>query len=412
MTTTNYQFTYLWMVLSILSTFTLSLEIVHYNIMYKPIYNTVEQIAFQKNAITLAGGVINYPDTNIVYSSLSGQFPYVEFASDQTGNGPLLTRYQSEDGDEKDKWDARIANAKRFKVYNEDMNKTPDQDMISNNLYYYGIVLYSEEEVQLPKTYYITSLYHTGGVKILANMLIEDSGFLNYMSNYLNRILFYQDLIRIWKKLALHMKMKICVGSPSNITVRVPDEKNTDYRPIFRHPEWAVGLGQRCENYIPNFSSKSVLTGKTESTETYQRTIETFTLGRIIYFIEIMMAHKTYESSKKLTVILDEMSARETMIFEDRGSTDKKYNNASLLEANGVYRKTIKEYREANPFQDGNTNKAVNAMSEKMFDLLEKMVGENSVMSGRPNWNDVEKEFTTLAQKVAPYFKDRRLLVI
>ena len=125
-----------------------------------------------------------------------------------------------------------------------------------------------------------------------------------------------------------------------------------------------------------------------------------------------MMAHQTYESSNNLTALLDEMSAREAKIYEDRGSTQDKYSNTSLFEAHEVYRKMIKQYREANPIEDGDTNTAVNDMSEKMFDFLEKMVGENNVMNGRPNWNDVGKGFTKLLNIVSPYYQERRLVLI
>ena len=413
MTTANYQFRYLWMVLSILSTCTFSLEIIHMSTLNDSQYSTVERVAFQLNAITIAGGVIKYKKKNLVYNSLCGEFPRAEFAKDKTGNGALLTRYQSEDTDEKDKWDVRITNAEKFKEYNENQNKSANQEMISANLYYYGLLLYSEEDVSQPKSYYITSLYQTGGVKILKEMLEDDQGFFKYMANPYNRILFYLDLVRIWKTVAVTMKMRICVGSPSNITVRVPDGDNPIYRPIFRHPEWAVGLGQKCEDYAPNYSSKSVITGKIESSETYQMTIETFTLGRIIYFIEIMMAHQSYEKMSMDTSILDEMSAREAMIYEDRVTTEDKYSNASLFEAHEIYRNMIKGYREENPIQNENVNTALKSMYEGLFDLLDTMVRENNVMNGRPNWDNVGKSFTNLLGIVSPYFhQQRRLLLI
>ena len=412
MTTRYYQLPYVCVVLSILITCTLSLELIQYNIIFDDNYSHIEKVAFQKNAISLAGGVFKYQKKNMICSSTIGQLSYSEFAKDKTGNGSLLTRYHTQDPDDKDKWDARIANAKKFAVYNENQDKSENQDMISNNLFYYGLLFFNEEDFDGNISHYITSLYYTGGVKVLTDMLTDDDEFFTYMTNPYNRILFYLDLVRIWKKLAVDMKMRICLGAPSNITVRVPDEDNTDYRPIFRHPEWAVGLGQPCEDYLPNYSSKSLLTSNIESTEIYQKTIETFTLGRIIYHAEILLAHKTYESGKGESTILDEMTKREEKIYEDRGFTDELYSNASLFEAHGVYRKIIKEYRKANPLEDENANTAVNTAYEGMFNLLDTMVRENSVMNGRPNWVDVGKAFISLAQKVAPLFNVRRLLLI
>ena len=412
MTTVNYQYTYLWMVLSILITCTLSLQVIPYNTMFEEHLNTVEKIVFQKNAITIAGGVMKYKKKNLVYNSLCGEFPRAEFASDKTGNGPFLTRYQTTDGDDQYKWDTRIENALKFEPFNQNHDKSVNQSMISNNLYYSGMILYNNENDQTPLSYYITSLYHTGGVKVLKDMLTDDEGFLQFMSNPYKRMSFYLDFVRIWKKLAVALKMRICVGSPPTITVRVPDDENPTYRPIFRHPEWAVGLGQPCEDYAPNYSSKSILIGKLENTETYQKTIETFTLGRIIYYIEIILAHQTYEKIKGVNTILDEMSAREAKIYEDRGSTEETYSNTSLFEAHGVYRKIIKQYREANPIQDGDTNKVVNDTYEEMFDLVDKMVGENDLMNGRPNWDNVGTGFIKLAQKVAPFYQERRLVLI
>ena len=416
MTTANYQFTYLWVVLSILITGTLSMEIIQMSTLKDSESANEEKVAFQLNAMTLAGGFTKYKKTNLIYNSLSRDFPYSEFAQDKTGNGPMITRYQSKDANEKDKWDVRIENAVKFKEYNENEDKSANQNMISNNLSYAGLLYYSEKdelvETNTPANYYITSLYHTGGVGILRDILANDEAFLAYMANPYNRILFYLDLVRIWKTVAVDMKMRICVGSPLTMTVRVPDGDNPTYRPIFRHPEWAVGLGQKCEDYAPNYSSKSVITGKIESSETYQMTIETFTLGRIIYFIEIMMAHQIYERKNKANTIVKELSSRETKILKDRCSNEAKYKNESLFEAHGVFRTMIKGYREANPIEDGDTNTAVESMYEGMFDLLEAMVRENDITNGRPSWEDVGEGFTNLLGIVSPYYQQRRLLLI
>ena len=72
----------------------------------------------------------------------------------------------------------------------------------------------------------------------------------------------------------------------------------------------------------------------------------------------------------------------------------------------------MKGYREANPIEDGDTNTAVNTMYEKMFDLLEKMIGENDIINGRPNWDNVGKGFTKLLEMVSPYYQERRLLLV
>ena len=220
---------------------------------------------------------------------------------------------------------------KMFKKYNQNQDGSTNQDMISNDMHSFGLLLYTNKDPDHRGSYYIMSIYRTGGVKVLEDMLANDEDFLAYMANPYHRILFYLDLVRIWKKLAEEMYMRICVGSPSTITVRVPDGDNPTYRPIFRHPEWAVGLGHSCKNYVRNYTSKSVLINDIESTETYQNTIETFTLGRIIVFVEIMMAHKVYESVNGVTTILDEFAVREAKIFRHRSSKEEKYKNESLF---------------------------------------------------------------------------------
>ena len=71
MTTANYQLSYLWVVLSILSTCTLSIEFVVYDLMFDENYTKVNKVEFQKEAIIFAGAIMDYPDTNLVYSALS-----------------------------------------------------------------------------------------------------------------------------------------------------------------------------------------------------------------------------------------------------------------------------------------------------------------------------------------------------
>lgn len=205
MTTANYQFTNVWLALSILSTCTLSVEFVLYDNMLDQNYAKAKKVPLQQDAIALAGGIINYQNTNIVNSSLSGEYPYVEFASDKTGNGLLLTRYHSKDMRERDAWDYRIMRAKLFKPYNENQDHSPKQDMISNNLHSYGLLLYTNEEKVNHGSFYIMSVYYTGGVRFLEEMLANHEGFVTYMSNPYHRILFYLDLVRIWKEMAVEL---------------------------------------------------------------------------------------------------------------------------------------------------------------------------------------------------------------
>ena len=412
MTTAKYQLIPLCLTLSCLIALSLSLELIEYETVVDPQNADVEKIKFQLNAITLAGGPLAFTDDHLIYKSVREKTERAEFAENMTGNRGFLSRYIQRDSTEPSKWDARIENALKFTSYNVDNQRNPRSDRISNQLYYYGSMLYKVVEEDKNRDYYITSLFHKGGVQVLKNMLADDAEFIQYLENPYHRILFYIDLIRIWTILTMDMKMRICMGSPATITVRVPDENYPTYRPIFRHPEWAVNLKDPCEDFSANYSSKSVLTGKIESTETYQKTIETFTLGRIIYYIEVLMAHNMYEKKSDVMTILNKQGSEESKIMRFRGWKENNYENVTILNAHVAYRKLIKGYREANPLENLDQDKAVNSMYEGMFDLLDRMVRENDVMNGRPNWSDVGKGFTKLLGMVNSFNVGRRMLVI
>ena len=411
MTTANYQLLSFCITVCCLISHSLSLMTIPYSSLEDQQYATIEKVIFQKSAISLAGGVVEYSNDNLIFMKNNGPFHRAEFSEQSNRNGGLIARYFSKDSEETNNWNARIINAERFNPYNEDIKNVPKQDMISNQLSYYGMLDYPVRTEVLER-FYIMSLELTGAVSTLHALLIQDQAFVSFLANPYHRLQFYLDLARIWTVLAVDMKMRACVGSPSTISVRIPDQDNPTYRPIFRHPEWAVSIDQQCEDYPPNYSSKSILINEIESIINYQRTIETFTLGRIIYYIEIMMAHQIYENPNELTAILDEFDNRENSILGDRTHSDDTYCNKSLFEANSVYRSMIKGYREASPIENKDQNKAVNNASEGMFDLLDKMVRENDFMSGRPNWTEVASGMNDMLKLVAPYYQDRRLLLI
>ena len=124
------------------------------------------------------------------------------------------------------------------------------------------------------------------------------------------------------------------------------------------------------------------------------------------------MAHQIYESAKDETTILDQCQERELKIKDDRTADEGTYSNTSLFEAVAYYRTTIKAYREETPIEDGETNTAVERAYESMFDLLDKMVRENDVSDGRPTWEEVGEGFSQMLETVAPFYQERRLLVI
>ena len=411
MTTANYQFLSLYITLSCLITHSLSLETIPYSALEDKQYDHIEKVIFQKSAISLAGGIVEYSNDNLIFMKNNGKFKRAEFADQTIRNGGFISRSFSQDSDETINWNPRILNAGKFTSYNQDMYKVPRQDMISNQLSYYGMLDYSIRTEVLER-YYIISLELSGGISTLNALLIQDQAFISFMTNPYNRLQFYLDLVRIWTVLAVDMKMRVCVGSPSTITVRIPDQDNPTYRPIFRHPEWSVNIDQQCEDYAPNYSSKSILINEIESIINFQRTIETFTLGRIIYYIEIMMAHQIYENPNELTAILDKFNEKENIILRDRTHNEETYCNKSLFEAHSVYRSMIRDYRVANPIENGDQNKAVNKAYEGMFDLLDTMVRENDFISGRPNWSDIASGFNDILKLVAPYYQERRLLLI
>ena len=410
MTTANYQLLSLYMTLCLICT-SLGMVPITYDMVIKNKDSGIEEYSFQNKAIALAGGVIQYQKTSLTYESKDGQFPRAEFANIGTGNTGFLTRYFSKDQAESTNWDTRIQNAEKFKAFNEDGQGNLRNDMISNGVFKYGMLLYTTIDNGFHSNY-IFSMYETGGFQVMFNMIFSDEAFVEFLGCPFKRFQFYIDLVRIWTVLVQEMKMKICIGALETITVRVPDERNPTYRPIFRHPEWAVGLTQPCEDFSANYSSKSVLAGKIEDDEAEQKTVEMFTLGRLIYVIEIIMAHQTYESKNEETTILDECETRELQIKEDRTADEETYSNTSLFEAVAYYRATIKAYREGQPIEDGDTNAAVESAYESMFDLLDKMIRENDVSDGRPSWEEVGAGFNQMLESVAPFYQERRLLLI
>ena len=391
---------------------TVSVELISYEDVTDPNNQNDTKFLFQQKAIEIAGGVVGYKRNLLLIDVAGNEFKRAEFVESQelmAGNGRFITRYFSKQAEEVGNWDARLDNAKKFETYNLDnpgtQEETPKQDMISNHLSYSGMMLYTDHNE------YIMSTLHTGGVQVLHSMMQRAGDFIDFLQNPFNRLRFYLDLVRIWKVVTLEMGMKICTGSPFDITVRVPDNDNPVYRPIFRHPEWAVGLDQPCENFQPDFASKSVLLGVADSSTDLQKNTEVFTLARLITFVELFVAHHIYDVAHGSKLIMQTYTAHENKISKSR--TAKKYEEKNLLAAQQVYRKLILSNRKKFPTRDkSDENEIVEQALEGMFDMLDKMVCENEQDDGRLNLLEVEAGINGQIGLLEPLYTERRIVLI
>lgn len=386
-----------------------SIEIVQSNDLSVKDYQIVDKIKFLNLILKLTGGLEKASNQNLIHKIELNSGVLQDYKIHDSPNTGFITRFEVDNFEDLEKWDERIRIASLFEISEELKQRKPHARMIANKLDRALAVFKNGSDCE-----YIVATEHLEAHISLKEMLLTDPNFVDYMSSPLNRISFYLELIHIFKVLIKNLKLKICLCSPESITI-LPIQKDMSiiYKPLFKHPEFAVPLNAYCDDIYPNFTSKSLIVHDLEKTSAYQATIEVFSLGRIIYFIEVIMGYHLYERKTGSKPLLDSFTQNELTIFNDRKK--EKYDNASLFAANKSYRESLANYRSTKPYFESDfkeENEAIEVAMNKMFDLVDSMQIENVVINGRPNISNIESKMLEIYNGLEPHFANKQKILI
>lgn len=346
-----------------------------------------DEIQFQRDMLELTDG--KYKDltgpNKLSMTNVSNNCILGEFSEGACKNDSFISRYVFAiyDQSENQIWSRRVLIANRFASVNLESGE-PVERMISNTVSDAGVVKVEQEGV------YIVTLLKDYGHNSLVKLLANDTDFQNYMADPHQRLEFYIDLILIWQSLIDDLGFQICHMSLKDITVRIPENSQTKYMPMFRNPEFSVRLSEVCDYFDPGFASQSVILQTATSMASYQKLVEVFSLGRLIMVIEAIVAIQVFGSQTDMSSFSQQFDQYEKDIKEERKKEN--YSTTKLDEENDFLETQIVNLM--TQFPNGN----VKEVFAQMFPVLKEMMRENNFSSGRPTLDQVFNKFLEFKQ--------------
>ena len=322
---------------------------------------------------------------------------------------------------------------------------------------------------------YVIYLAFDHGMSPISNMAkIPD--FMAYLKDPRNRLTFYMRLLGLVKRLVEKLGVRLSVFSPFGIGLtkrRVGCNSDLEYYPVVRDYTHVVKLEENMESGSTMFNPTSVIYGAIEPEAKYQQRIEIFSVGMLIYSMEVYYADVVYQNHESETVLpewllsqkpsqklVDEMKVKKsepvsykfsmegllskTMDIEEsyrteEGTLPKDYSNAEFKNNLRFLRQCCGKYFEMNPvvnvaqdvnyvnFMNMNSSMDVNAYMTEMYNnffvVVDSMTNQNNTnFYQRPTYDegiakisDILGKMNAVLQQVPQenlVFNQERLLLI
>ena len=374
-------FLYLSLILLTLNP-THALEAIKSSVVNNPDAEITDELEFEREMQEYTTDKVGEPYTNYILKDemISSSAKLNEFSLLDTKNDTLVSQYIISNLDENENtiWTRRVLISDRFRSKNVDENEIPLDDMISNQVVSFGLMEIDDQE---PNQHFLT-LKKIGADMSLRFLLGTDDTFKNELSDPLKRFDFYLELVRIFRVVINQLKFQICRVSLDDISVRVPFQSITTYRPIFRNPEFAVKLSDVCEVFNPSFSSQSVIMGEAASNDT-QKQVEIFSLARLIMVIEAKMTLHIYKEEPNISDFENQFNDFEDQIAQER--TSDNYGTTQLNAELDFLKTNISAFMDNSP--QGKTKEVYG----ELFDLMKSMLCENPEETSRAHIENVEE---------------------
>ena len=391
------------LVLLILNTPLLSMEPIFSAELEKGTYNSVLWVQFLKKMIEMTGGdYASEGGEHFLFTTYFGRFTVSEFAPKVFSNGGVLSRYSYVDVP-KDDWDTFMNNGRS--LHKLDYSRDGVEVPLCNDFMNSALMYHNEGSI------WYMYIYKQGGWKDLQSSILNDDNFKTYMTNPANRMQFYIDLVTMWKTLAEQNK-RICVSSPYNISLHMVDKEETMYSPMFRNPEMAVGMKEKCHDFDNLWSSRSVIEGDVGKMMEYTSKVEVFNLTKLITYIEAMIAYSLASEDSNGNDILDVYSAFEMNVRAER--IPQYFGNAKLKEEkNYVFEQALHAFDSKEiPNVSDEAKPAIREVFEALYVNLKEGQRQNNTVNGRPSLDDLHTAFNGYLETIQGAMAGRRRNVL
>ena len=178
-------------------------------------------------------------------------------------------------------------------VFNQEQDR-PGEVPFATKVTYFGCF---QEQGNKDKVLFIAM---EGGRRNIKLSLL-DPDVIKYFEDPRNRMDFYVSLALLLKRLVENLKMRVCNFSSDGIGLQLyTDDNGNHITPVIRDTYHAVALGERCWVYDTFYNPTSVAWGDIEMTEKFERRIEVFSLGALVYYMESSFTMQYYDGNKVL----------------------------------------------------------------------------------------------------------------